>query len=299
MDMVIIKTKILATIERFGYHVTPMQRHIPVDLRGSMEHPLSAAYRYPRRCLLIEAPIRWGFGLFHYPLDRPPLLEGISAEVFESQELGSEILRTRLSDFYRDWRPQSAASFLGLTDDEAPVLASHPPWASSWPWDPMDIAVRAELRREVVSRENYRAIGKKVSIDSGWKFCGPVSDQKLNIELKRLEGLFQEVKVNGFQRHNGVDGDIAITVLCTPNGEWRWHVLSGHHRFTVMSIMMKETITARVMQFVRRDEVKYWPGVVNGTFSMQSALKIFDRSFDCLPRSNSHIAVNKSLKTLE
>lgn len=284
MDMVTTKTRLLSKLEHFGYHVVPMKKHRPVDLRASCEHPLTASYRYPGRRLLINAPVKWGVGLFHYPLDRPPLLQGLIPSSLESSEHVADLLRERLYTFYRDWQPSTAGSFLGVPDSEVPALQNVPPWGVPWPWEPHDIDRRCALRRSADARENASVLGRRLSIDSGWKFCGPVTDEKLEVEVERLVRLIESIRLNGIQRKDGVDGDISATILCNHDGEWRWQLLSGHHRFAVMASMGMDILPVRIESFVRGSEVEHWAGVVSGIYSSRIALQLFNRFFECLPR---------------
>lgn len=284
MDMVKTKIRLLSIIERLGYHVVPMKQYRPVDLRASSEHPLTAAYRYPGRRLLINAPVKWGVGLFHYPLDRPPVLQGLIPPSLESSAHVEELLRERLCAFYRDWQPSTAAAFLGLPDSEIPALKNVPPWGVPWPWEPHDIDRRSALRRSTVARENANVLGRKLSIDHGWKFCGPVTDEKLEVEVERLMRLIKSIRLNGVQRQDGFDGDMSATLLCNTEGEWRWQLLSGQHRFAVMASIGIDVLPIRVDSFVRGNEVEHWTGVVSGIYSSRTAMKLFDRFFECLPR---------------
>ncbi len=288
MDMVVVKTGLLSIFHCLGYHVTPMRRYRPVDLRDSRMHSLEAFYRYPWRRVLIEAPVRWGFGLFHYPLDRPPLLENAIQASFETPDQAPRLLREALSAYYQSWQPATAGELLGVPDSDIPALVGVPPWAVPWPWEPLDADTWRDLRSRVEARENSSSLGRKLSIEAGWKCCGPVDAEKLEVEVRRLMGLIESIRLYGLQRHDRLDGDITAVLLCVPDGEWRWQVIGGGHRFEVLASLGADSLPVRIERIVRRDEVEYWAGVANGTYSPEVALKLFDRCFEFLPRDDGY-----------
>jgi hypothetical protein len=64
---------------------------------------------------------------------------------------------------------------------------------------------------------------------------------------------------------------------------YRWSTESGQHRFAMAGAVGLDTVPARVLGVVRREDARYWPQVVNGTFSIAGAEQVFDRIFDARP----------------
>ncbi|WP_147273784.1 hypothetical protein [Vreelandella rituensis] len=188
-------------------------------------------------------------------------------------------MREALREFYADWQPANAAEFLGIPTAQAGKLVDLPTWQTTLPWESRNLAKINIQRQRTELRENTRILGRRLGIDAGWKFCGPVSTDKLEIEVERLARLLESIRLKGICRHDGQDGDICAIVLTKPDGRWRWVVNKGQHRYAVISALGASRITIRVEQFIRREEVTFWPAVVSGVFTQDIALKIFDDYF--------------------
>jgi hypothetical protein len=275
----LIRLWVIRKVEKCGFHLQSMKRFRPVDARSHEGNPLILSYRHPGRRLLLDAPVARGFGLLNYPFDRPRPLVGVIPRALASPGQERALIRAALEEFYRDWQPRSAAEFFGLDGSEAEGLDELPPWLSKWPWDPLTLEQKRAQRRRTEGRENARVLGRALGVEAGWKFCGPVSELKLHVEVERLARIVESIRTHGVRRHDGTDGDIRAIVLSHADGRWRWQVLAGQHRYAVMSALGHERIPIRVEQFVRRQEVMLWPGVAAGLFTPSAALKVFDDCF--------------------
>ncbi|WP_346795497.1 hypothetical protein R5M92_08570 [Halomonas sp. Bachu 37] len=272
------KLWLLSRAERAGIHIQSMKRCRPVDARRHRGNPLELSYRYPGRNLLLEAPTEWGFGLFNV-CNRRRFLNGVMQQAFDHPGQERDLLREALRDFYTDWQPANAAEFLNIPPAEAGELIALPPWQAPWPWDTRNFAEKKDKRERTELRENTRILGRRLGIDAGWKCCGPVSDDKLEIEVERLTHVLESVRRQGICRHDGNDGDIRADVLTRPDGCWRWLVHGGQHRYAVISALGNSRITIRAESFIRREDVSLWPPVIAGVFTPELALKIFDDHF--------------------
>jgi hypothetical protein len=280
IELQLVKLWFIRKVERMGFHLQSMKRYRPVDGRQHSGNPLVLSYRHPGRRLLLDAPVEWGFGLHNYPLNRPRPLIPIMQEAFAQPGLERQLISEALQRFYDDWQPATAAEFFGLEAHEARVLAELPTWLSPWPWEPLDLEQKRAQRQRTEGRENARVLERDLSIEAGgWKFCGPVTESKLKVEVERLVRVLESVRSNGFRRDDGSDGDIRAIVLSHSDGSWRWQVLAGQHRYAVISALGNPCIPIRVEQIVRRQDVELWPGVVSGIFEPAAALKVFDNCF--------------------
>ncbi|MCE8038672.1 hypothetical protein [Halomonas sp. MCCC 1A11062] len=279
IEPLLIKHWLIRKGEKCGFHLLSMKRFRPVDARSYEGNPLSLSYRHPGRRLLLDAPVAWGFGLFNFPFDRPRPLAGVIPRALATPGRERALIREALMAFYQTWQPRSAAEFFGLDRSESEALDALPSWLSPWPWDPLTLEQKRIQRRRAEERENARVLGKVLGLEAGWKFCGPVSELKLHVEVERLARLVESIRRHGMRRHDGTDGDIRALVLSHSDGRWRWQVLVGQHRYAVMSALGQERIPIRVEQFVRRQEVMLWPGVASGLFTPSTALKVFDDCF--------------------
>jgi hypothetical protein len=274
-----LKKWLLSSVQRLGFHVVPMRKYRPVDLRQHTGNPLRFSYRYPGRSLLVEAPIEYGVGFLSYPATPTRALRPVIREAFDRPGSERAVLREGLRRFYAEWQPANAAAYFQLDVAADSALRDLPPWLASWPWDHHDIEALKAVREAIEKRDNALVNRGGVDIQSGWKFCGPVSDAKLDIEVERLLGVVESIRAHGFRRRGMADGDIRAAVLHHPDGRWRWCVYSGHHRYAVWRALDHRSVPVRIFHFIRRDEVAMWPGVVSGLFDAASALKVFDDCF--------------------
>lgn len=278
IDGIQVKQWIMQLTEKVGYRISPVKKTSPVDIRTSEDHPVSFFYRYPNRTLLFSAPVELGTGLFDYQVDIGSRLSKCLRQKVGSPEFRYQIKEV-LQEFYETWQPTNAAEWFSLKPGSVPALAELDAWVCPWPWEAQDVNKRLTRRRQQDVRENAAISGKKLGIEDGWKFCGPVSNEKLEIEVERFFQMFDSIMNHGYHRHDRLDGDILASVLCHPDGQWRWLVTSGQHRYIVLSALGYDRIPIRVTQFIWRRDVLHWPNVVRGIFTPEAALSVFDRSF--------------------
>lgn len=278
IDSLSIKVWMLRKAERAGLHIQSMKHFRPVDARMHLSNPLELNYLYPGRELLLDAPMEWGFGLFNLS-GHHRFLNDVMQEAFDNPGRERDLLREALRVFYADWQPANAAEFLGVSSGQAGELVDVPPWQACSPWDSHNAAEKSVKRQRTELRENTRILGKCLDINAGWKFCGPVSEDKLEVEVERLARVLESIRRQGICRHDGTDGDIRANVLTHSDGRWRWVVHGGQHRYAVISALGAPRATIRVERFIRREDVALWPTVTLGLFSQETALEIFDNYF--------------------
>ncbi|WP_372372540.1 hypothetical protein ACDI10_10400 [Vreelandella venusta] len=278
IDSLSIKVWVLRKAESAGLHIQSMKHFRPVDARRHLSNPLELNYLYPGKELLLDAPMEWGFGLFNLSGHRR-FLNDVMQEAFYKPGRERDLLREALRVFYAEWQPANAAEFLGVSSDQAGGLVDVPPWQAYSPWDSYNAAEKSAKRQRTELRENARILGRHLGINAGWKFCGPVSEDKLEVEVERLARVLESIRDQGVCRHDGTDGDIRASVLTHSDGRWRWVVHGGQHRYAVISALGAPRAVIRVERFIRREDVALWPTVTSGFFSQETALKIFDNYF--------------------
>lgn len=186
-----------------------------------------------------------------------------------------EIFRT-LSKFYAVVSPESMARF--FKEDKTQRFEKYPAWSIVMPWEASNIDEWAERVRFSVGKENAQT-GNDISITSGWAWAGPVETIKCEIESTRLQGVFNSILKRGYQRKDSVDGDILADILIGEKGSWVWQSVTGQHRVAVLSGLGYEACDVRIRGVVRRVDVLAWPNVVNGFYTEEEALEIFDSIF--------------------
>ncbi|MEW6655181.1 MAG: ParB/Srx family N-terminal domain-containing protein, partial [Bacteroidota bacterium] len=117
-------------------------------------------------------------------------------------------------------------------------------------------------------------------------------------EALRIEYVLKQVYNKGYMRWNSSEGDVRATALVNESGEWRWLITAGNHRASAASALGYEEIPIRVNLVISRTHVKYWPHVVNGLYSEEDALKVFDNYFDGIPPNVTEDWIAKCTKSI-
>jgi hypothetical protein len=172
-------------------------------------------------------------------------------------------------------QPASALEIVDLTAADAPGLVGIPLHSWVMPWSERSIEATATHRRICLEEEGL-AKGTFVSISDGATLFGPVTEKKLNLETARVSALAESMQARGFQANAGQPIEV---IGLRANGEYRWFVIQGQHRLAACAAFGVLTVSARLARIVRREDVEFWPHVVNKTFTVAGALKCFDRVF--------------------
>ncbi|MBJ6137697.1 hypothetical protein [Marinobacter litoralis] len=260
-----------------GYKLSKYGELPPIDVRSSGNHPALLLYQSTTQPVLVDVPISKGRGLRTLPLDitstHPFVLAskaGLSAQNSEQS------IHHALKHYYTYVQPKTAAEWLGLAEHHHSRLHNEVPCGISMPWDTRTPTEWREAR-ELFAQSESKAAGRNLSIENGWHFWGPVDEQKLLVEARRIHRLMASLEANGHHRHNGHDGDIRGIMLRVSNDEWCWQVAGGEHRAAALSALGFKTVPVRIIQVVDRKDVDIWPGVISGVFSREAALSVFDR----------------------
>lgn len=167
-----------------------------------------------------------------------------------------------LREYFDFDEPKNISSFFFI-EDQIDLEPKSPLQTSGiWPWS--NIAVR------------FAAPDPSI-----WR-AGPKSDDDLAAEARRLDRILASVERNGFMIKQGELPQYFL-LLRDSAGEivdFRAIVAKGKHRVAALAYLGWELIpmepTRAYMQIeVRLSEIARWPGVVNGTFSIEEATAIF------------------------
>lgn len=251
-----------------------------IDLRSKSNHPLSLKYSEIFSSALIDAPVRQGRLLPYFELDKTaPFYEAAKAGfLFEEKMESFNAVRAALSDFYKRFQPQSISDWFSLNAQNESSLRKFPAWAAVLPWRARSVKSFQETIEEGTKKDNEKD-GLQGGIEKGWAYCGPVSEEKLNIEAKRINELIYSLRQKGYQRSFEQDGDIVATALVDKNNDWCWLVTNGYHRACVLAATGVDKIPIRVNLVVREDEMDFWPHVLSQFYTKNMAKLIFDNIF--------------------
>lgn len=124
-----------------------------------------------------------------------------------------------------------------------------------------------------------------LDLSHGIQFHGPVSDQKLFLESRRLDRVRDSVQEQGFFRFdNGPDficfGDLLVRDVKGEECDYRLSVENGLHRTSYLAHLGWNLIPMMPHPVWRSREVRLsecarWPGVLDGTFSEDAARAYF------------------------
>lgn len=261
-----------------------MESESIIDLRYSTNHPISLQYSeiYSNALLtgkILDGRSQPGFALTN---DTPFVLAAKDAIDFGVEKDGvTEVIEETLTKYYDLVQPASAAEWLGLELNDNHIFSQSPPWASVFPWRARTVESYRKAYEKAAISEN-KISGGYLDISNGWLFCGPVSKEKCRVEAKRIEYVLKEIIRNGYQRWNSSEGDVKTTALVNEKGDWRWLITAGNHRASAAAALGYIEIPIRVNLVIYRQHVKLWPHVVDGLYSEDNALKVFDNFFNAV-----------------
>ncbi|WP_201173835.1 hypothetical protein [Halorhodospira halophila] len=265
---------------RHGFHFNVQRLPYYLDLRN-IEIPTRAIDYYLTRDVLVSLPLGAGRALPRGVLgsnSQHPYISAISRFLEFRNISNYSVLRDELANSLGRATWNSAAELLSLPDHD--ILTRQPPWAALLPWQEHNLDQWKEKVSRSVRTENKRE-GYDLDVTTGgWAWTGPVNDEKVQIESRRLYRVFFSILENGYKRSAAPGGDPPVSILLREDDEWRWQPHTNQHRLCVLSALGYSEVPVRVKRIVRREDAPYWPNVVNGFYSKKQALQIFDDIFD-------------------
>ena len=273
------------TLNQFGYDIYRVGKSAVQDLAHPAMDPLTFEYIPQRRGFAVfnvrMMDVRGFFGLALITRQMHPFFWAMSRALDEEdEEVRRQIVETTLADYYGAVQPSSALDVVDLEEADAPGLVGVPSFSFIMPWSPRDVAELTEGRARSVRFEGIQ-YGRISNIGDGLTAFGPVTPAKLALEVHRICILLSSVRRRGFSPAF-FEGPLKVTGL-RRGDNYRWSTESGQHRFAMAGAVGLNTVPARVLGIVRREDARYWPQVVNGTFTVAGAEKVFDRIFDARP----------------
>jgi hypothetical protein len=186
-------------------------------------------------------------------------------------------IERELRCYYDEVQPKSALDVVDLTAAEAPGLAGQPGFNYLAPWWEKGVEETSRGREKALRYIGMR-YGLGPAANAGHPFFGPLQDSRLNLQIERMDRLLRSYRREGFKPF-ARDFPIKVTAL-RRQGEYRWFIEEGQHRFALACALGEERMRAMVISVVRREDAALWPQVVSGEFSEDGALSHFDRIFD-------------------
>lgn len=279
-----LDTWMVRFVDRLGVQIVPAR---PLDLSGQLLHPSEAYYRANGRPVVFDVPLARmrGLGASAFPCSQDsahPYVRSL-IEYRDGAVTGYE--GSALERFYSEFQPTTVADYLGFKPCERDRSASLPSHAAILPWESTTPQAREASVRHAVSQEQAkrRRAGHELSVGD-WHLFGPMSPDAGRYAWDRLVDSFHSIDQQGYVRSNRVDGDIRGQVLLDerdPESWCFWVWGGGQHRSAALGALGHESAPVRFLRnrvpLILRTHARYWPQVVDGSITVESALCVFDR----------------------
>lgn len=279
--MQLIRNKLISLLNKTGYDIieasSPDQMSFPVDDASKILRFVKSG-KLPYLCYVPIHLVRGHVMSFKMdPVNHPFAVAARKAKR-SNRKNRRLLIREVLDHYYKSVQPDCAAEVLGVEGRHAPPLNRGTPWIVVHPWEDRSLSDLKRDRPKYTRQDNLR-VGKNMGIEEGWHLFGPVSENKLEAETRRLERLMRKVEKGGFKVRNSERDNITAMVLINEKEECRWIVYNGQHRIAVLTAFDYRKAPVLINKVVERKDVKVWPGVQRGYFTQEGALKVFDRVF--------------------
>jgi hypothetical protein len=256
-----------------------------IDLTGLNVPPQSSQYYAGLNPIIINVDLtdgctnRW-FDLSSESLD--PAIFAIRTSLdfgLSGKDLYENVLST-LKEHKSLTGCKNAAEKLGI-DTEATLLSEYPAWAAVNPWDSQNMKENFIQFPHAVKR-NRSANGLSIETNDPEEIMRIDQDLSLPSHAMQYSTLTEKIKKNGLRygdRYGYVTAEILVKndkVRWKPGGE-------GNHRAAVAAALGYESIPVLVTKVIHAGDIKFWPNVLNGSFSESSAKIIFENIFNAKP----------------
>lgn len=276
-----IKKVIKKGIERIGYRMVPKDFNYPKDLREIIVDPIRAKYFARASSFLLYVPPEKCVILRRYNCSAGNPFVDTILDYCENNHNTYE--GSKLEEYYELFQPANVAELFNLKGNLHPDLVNYPTHAKILPWNNADMKGRIEYLERSIRSEN-KTRGNDLSLEHGIQDYGPISKEKGELEINRLIKLTESIKKHGYLRSGKFDDDITGVVLVNSDN-YKYMIRHGMHRAAVLSALDYKKLPVRVERsgipaFIYRDEVEYWPKVVDGLYTVDQALQVFDLIFE-------------------
>ena len=160
----------------------------------------------------------------------------------------------------------------------APAAFSNvPPWAIVFPWEKISLQEKLLMYPEWYksNRSMNGANLRTTQSDAPFSFLYSTAAAQSQVEQTR--------KLVGNIRSRGIieTADLPLVYILRNGRRWRWCMTGeGNHRAYVFSLMGELSMLAEVYAFIDRDRASEWPNVLNGNYTVDEALSVFDSCFE-------------------
>ncbi len=253
---------------------TPKANNIPFL---DVEHPLEAYYRVKKFPFVMNLPLARGRVMRWYPTTADSLCPFIvGAKVYLDEGLGYEGVKNVLTTYAKSISKHDGNDAYGLSGKNKTFPQGDHCRKISEPWWNIEPSKYFDIFKKQIIKEN-KLYGYN---EFDFLYSGNPSLRKIYIEATRTLELIQSIKNDGYvcSSNNCISG-----IILSQGKDYRWCVIDGAHRISILAALKKPALPIRIHQIVRKTDVAYWPNVKSGLFSEEAALQVFDRIFEATP----------------
>lgn len=290
MNFLNMKKKIKNALWRVGIDVRKAKSFLPIDFTDEDIDPLSAFYQASGKPFYIQVPIKncRHDGVMSFRTDHKSPSPYIRTLVEYKNGSSLTYLGSWIEKVHSQFKPQSAASRMGIENPSYKGLEVCSAWGGIMPWEAISPQQMAEVKSFNIARENKEK-GANTGEWGGHNTFGPTSREKGELEFSRLVNTFNSIKNIGFYKEwEGKASISAIILYSRGDKEIRYLCRSGHHRLSALAALGWHYVELQIQPhhyggIIRREDVDYWPTVRNGYLTREEALTLFDRFYEGEP----------------
>lgn len=279
--MNLIKSLMRNLLKKAGFQLIQLKLNLPKNVNKNYL-PITLEYLLTKNGLVMEVDMHKGRGK---PINSFDSIERhpFSFAAYYAKDLQldkmQKVIYKIIKEYYELVNPKNVEQIIKRPMRINSKLQKYTYWNIVMPWENSTIDEWIN-HIEVYSLQENKEHNCNFGIEKGWTWIGPVSEEKLKLETKRLSKVLYSIYNNGYKRDDGHDGDINAVLLVNEDQEYVWQAIGGQHRASVLCGLGYEKILVRIHKVIRKSDAMYWPNVINGTYSLEEALNIFDMIFN-------------------
>ena len=180
-------------------------------------------------------------------------------------------------DFFQAIKHESELTIAEITGIKSnKKLSKYPSWATVLPWENIDIVekyktyekIQILTRKEKASEYNFQ------HINSSSNYINSI--EMAESHVLQSQNLFESIAKNGYNKKLGIP---SFHILIKDN-EWRWYMSQGNHRVYIIYLLKNKFLYGTIDSIIKKRDSMKWPNVMNGTFEVTEAEKLFDKIFE-------------------
>lgn len=199
-------------------------------------------------------------------IDKNPFVKTI---VSHNKTKSLDYESSEISNYYNNYQPNGASDVLRIPNNNG--LKNIPAIGYVLPWENFTYKELINKRERIALSENKKA-GKTIGLSSGYTDFGPVSEEKGELEFKRLIEVYENIKNKGYkEKLHHPDGGISGYFLIGEDNKWCFFIKSGKHRSYALSALGYTHIPVSLelsLETIKHiSTIEFWPQVKNELFT--------------------------------